>query len=100
LNWQIVDKTREELAADLIAERAAMIVSPYQGKAALYEAGLLDQVEAIIANPATDGLTRLAWNNAGEWRRMSPMIATLSGALSLTDTQVDDLFRAAQQITA
>lgn len=33
-------------------------------------------------------------------QRSSTMIAALAGALGMTETQIDDLFKAAQQITA
>lgn len=35
-----------------------------------------------------------------EWKRISPMIATLGAALNLTDAEIDDLFKAASQIVA
>lgn len=46
-----------------------------------------------------DALTRLAWAEAGEFRRDSSAIAALAAALGLTDAQVDDLFMAAAAIT-
>ena len=85
-----------EEAAALAAERAAMVASRFQAKAALMQAGLLDAAEAAIA--ASDTLTRLAWAEAVEYRRDSPAIASIAAALGLTDAQVDDLFRAAMQI--
>jgi hypothetical protein len=74
------------------------VVSRFQAKAALLSEGLLDQVEAIIADPATDAMTKLAWDEAVQFQRNSPTIATLAAALGLTDQQVDDLFIAAAQI--
>lgn len=100
IGWVVTAKTPEELAADLANWRIGAACSPFQGKAALYTAGLLDDVEALIANPATDRLVKLAWDNAGEWRRSSEMISSLSVALSMTDAQVDELFKAAASINA
>lgn len=83
-------------ADTLAAERAGMVVSRFQAKAALSAAGLLTDAETAVVG--ADALTQLAWAEAVEFRRNSPAIATLSAALSLTDTAVDDLFRAAAQI--
>jgi hypothetical protein len=103
-NWMTsyvaVDYTAEEIAAKVEQWRSSASCTPFQGKAALFQAGLLDDVEALIANAATDTLTKLAWANAVEWKRNSPMIMSLSTALNMADTQVDDLFKAASQIVA
>jgi len=82
----------------LAAERAGMVVSRFQAKAALMAAGHLPAVEAAIS--AADAITNLAWVEAVEMRRTSPMIAGLAGAIGLTDTDLDDLFRAAALIEA
>lgn len=91
------DPTPEEALA---MERARMIVSRFQGRAALMQADLLGQVEAIMEDPATDPLTIMAWHDASEFRRLSPTIGTIAGMLGLTDLQVDDLFRQAATIVA
>lgn len=85
-------------AETLAAERAGMVCSRFQAKAALHLAGLLPSVEAAIAN--ADPLTQLAWAEAVEYSRHSPAILALAGVLELTDEQVDDLFRTAMQIEA
>ena len=85
-------------ADTLAAERATMIVSRFQAKAALLAAGLLPNAEAIVAG--ADAVTQLAWAEAVEFRRNSPTITALSGALGLTDTGLDDMFRAAALIEA
>jgi hypothetical protein len=103
-NWMTsyvaVDYTAEEIAAKVEQWRSSASCTPFQGKAALFQAGLLDDVEALITDAATDTLTKLAWANAIEWKRNSPMITSLSTALNMADTQVDDLFKAASQIVA
>jgi hypothetical protein len=80
-------------------ERERMVVSPFQGRMALINAGLMSQVEAMMADPSTPQETKVAWEYAIEWRRLSPLIETLGSALSLTAVQLDDLFKNAQQIT-
>ena len=76
------------------------VVSRFQARAALHLAGLLDQVEALMADPATDTLARLAWTDATEFRRTSPTLLAMASALSLTDAQIDQLFITAAGIEA
>lgn len=76
------------------------IVSRFQAKAALLNAGLLSQVEELVAHPDTDVLVKLAWAEATPFERNSPTVSWLASALGLTDQQVDDLFIAAAQINA
>lgn len=71
-------------------------VSPAQARLALHGAGLLTQVEAIVA--AADVPTQIAWNNASVIERNSPTVAALSAALGLTDAQLDALFTTAAAI--
>jgi len=76
------------------------VVSRFQARAALLGAGLLDDVEALMASPATPAIHRLAWTDAVEFRRDSPTIAAVAAALSLSDAQLDGLFTVAAGITA
>lgn len=82
-------------AIALESERAAMVCSRFQAKAAMLHAGILDDVEAMIAG--SDAVTRLAWAEAVEFRRNSPTILTLAAALNLSDAEIDGLFRSAMQ---
>ena len=79
-------------------EELGPVVSKFQAKAALYQAGLLDAVEDLISQ--SDALTQLAWVETVEFRRSSPTINSLAEALGLTPTQVDELFASAAQIRA
>jgi hypothetical protein len=81
-------------------EREGMRVSRFQARAALHQAGLLSQVEAIMADPATDTLVKLAWQDAQEFVRFSPTIQTVAGLLGITDAELDGLFRLAASIHA
>jgi len=91
-------RTQADLDEELRAVRSTMVVSRFQAKAALLSAGLLAPAEALVAG--SDALTQLAWAEAIEYRRDSPAIAALAGALGLTETDLDDLFVAAAGITA
>lgn len=73
-------------------------VTRYQALAALHLNGLLAAVKTIMADPATDPLTVLAFDSAQTFKRQSPMVLNMAQALGWTDEQVDDLFIAASQI--
>lgn len=75
-------------------------VTAFQAKAALHEAGLLESVEAMMANSATPKLVKLAWAEALHFERYSPTVLALGAALGLSQAQIDDLFQSAAQITA
>lgn len=75
-------------------------VSRFQARAALLGAGLLEQVETLMRAPETTARTRLAWQDAQEFRRDSPTVADMAVSLGLTDAELDDLFIAAVQIEA
>lgn len=85
-------------ARALQLERAQMVCSRFQARAALLSAGLLATVEAAVAQ--ADAFVQIAWADAVEFRRNSPTIAALQSAVGLTDAQIDDLFRSAMQIEA
>lgn len=80
--------------------RESAVVSRFQARAVLRQAGLRSQVEAIMDDPATDPLVIDAWTDAQEFKRMSPTVLNLADGLGLTDTEVDDLFRQASTIEA
>lgn len=100
VKYAVVDYTQSEIEARLEQWRQFTTCSPFRGRTALRRAGLFSQVEAMIALPETPDEVKDAWEYAIEWRRMDPMIISLATALNMTDTQVDDLFKAAAQIAA
>lgn len=73
-------------------------VTRYQARAALYKAGLLDDVEHYMALPDTDRLLVLAWQDAQVFKRHSPMVIDLGKILGLTTAKIDELFIAAAAI--
>jgi hypothetical protein len=102
-NWMTsyvaVDYTAEEIAAKVEQWRQSASCTPFQGRVALSDAGLLANVETAIA-AAADEKTKVAWEYALEWKRLSPMIVTLATSLNLTDEQVDTLFKEAASVQA
>lgn len=75
-------------------------VTRFQARAALHLAGLLESVETLMADPNTDMLAKLAWQDAQEFKRQSPTVLAMSQALGLTDARIDELFITAAGIEA
>lgn len=75
-------------------------VTRFQALATLSAAGHLPTIRTYIATLSEDNITRLAWENAADWERTSPTVNALATMLGLTDTEVDDLFVAASQVSA
>lgn len=73
-------------------------VTRFQARAALYQAGWLDEIEALIVAPETDRILVLAWQDALAFNRQSPFVREMAQQLGLTEQQLDDLFITAAQI--
>lgn len=87
--------------------RQATEVTRFQARAALYETvdesdgqRLFDKVEAIMANPTTPMLYKLAWQDASSFRRMSPTALAIGQLLGRSAEQLDQLFLLAKTIEA
>jgi len=90
----------ERAAAARAQWRENAVISPFQARAALAQAGLLAQVEALMADPDAAPMAKLAWQYAQEFRRTSPTLLALASALGLDDAALDALFDAAATIAA
>ena len=91
--WTVTDKSAEVIAAEAEAKRIAAIplsVSPRQIRQALTRAGLRTSVEAAVA--AGDQDTKDWYEFATAFDRASPVVAALGVALSVSPTQLDDLW--------
>jgi hypothetical protein len=75
-------------------------VTRFQALAVLAAGGYLDTVRTYINTLDQNNVQRLAWENATDWERSSPTLNALATMLGLTDTEVDDLFVAASQVSA
>jgi len=75
-------------------------VTRFQALAVLAAGGYLDTVRTYIDTLPRSNITRLAFENAGDWERTSPTLAALATMLGLSDAQVDELFIAADQVSA
>jgi len=79
----------------LAAERADMSCTPAQMRLTLHRMDLLTQVQAIAdADPEAS----IVWEYATVIERTSPLIDALGGPNGFTETQIDDIFRAAMQV--
>lgn len=79
-------------------ETVPQVVSRFQARAALHLAGILSAAETAIQN--ADELSKIAWADAQEFRRSSPLVAAVALELGLTESDLDDLFRQAAGIEA
>lgn len=76
--------------ADPILVQVPQAITIRQAKLALLSAGLLDDVDAAIAQ--ADRATQIEWEYATEVHRNWPTLRSVQGAVGLTDEQVDELF--------
>ena len=75
-------------------------VSAFQAKAALKRAGYIGQVRSLMTQLDKDNETRLAWETAQEFRRMSPTMLAMATQMGLDDLALDSLFESGSQIEA
>ena len=71
-------------------------VTMRQARLALLGAGLLDDVEVVIA--AAGRAAQLEWEYAAVMDRSNPAVAIVQQQKALTDAQIDDLFREAAKL--
>jgi len=99
LDGELVPMTEEDVAQwEADANRPEPVpgrISKRQMKLGLLQVGLLDQVEALIAQ--ADRATQIEWADSGDIYRSSPVLNGLASHLQppLSSAQVDDLFRLA-----
>ena len=93
-------EAREEAEAQAERERLdAMTATRFQAKAAMDDAGLLDQVEEYMAGEDVPRRVKLAWQEAS-FRRGSNMVNQIGAELGLSEADMDNLFLAAKEIEA
>lgn len=74
------------------------VVSRFQARAALYQAGVLSAAETAIQG--ADMVSQIAWEDAQEFRRTSPLVSDIAQQIGLSESELDDLFIQAAQIEA
>lgn len=73
------------------ANTVPQTLTAYQAKAALSLAGLFAAVNTYMTTTALE-IDQIAWANAQSFNRTDPIIVNMMPVLSLTATQVDQLF--------
>lgn len=67
------------------------VVSRYQARMAMLDAGILGDVEVAVQDSNSPSIV-IAWQDASVWERTSPTIADIASALGMTDAELDALF--------
>jgi hypothetical protein len=91
--WGLVEVPEPAPPAPPATPAVPSSVSPRQARLALLAAGKLDAVEAAVK--AGSAATRIAWEYGLEIRRDDKLVVELAAALSMSNAEVDDLFRVA-----
>lgn len=99
IGWRLFDEQWLEPLPPEIIPAAPAVLTSFQAKVALDEAGQLASVESLINHPDTPARIKLAWTNGLDFRRDNPMILIIAGQLDWTDEYIDELFAAGSLIT-
>jgi hypothetical protein len=105
VNGNVPFTAEEELAWDAMEAQAQIVPVPqtitaFQAYAALDQAGLLNSVKTLMADPATSQTAKLAWEKAQVFERSSPILATMATALGWSNAKLDELFISGAKIKA
>lgn len=70
------------------------VITSRQGKLALLDAGIYQQVVSAIDSMAGDAGVRakITWESASEFRRDDPVLCSIAAALGLQGEQIDQMF--------
>lgn len=99
-SWCVQYAKPQPPAPEPNASSVPQVVSAFQAKAALMQAGLYDAINAALTAPDAPALAKLAWETARDFERGSPTVAGIGAQFGLDDAQLDALFIAAAQIKA
>lgn len=89
IDWDIVDMTDEEKA---LKGPEVISISASQIRKGLLSAGLLDQIESLIA-ASGDRALQIDWEFSTHFENTNPHVQTMGSAIGKTPQQIDDLFR-------
>ena len=76
------------------------IVSRFQARAALVQAGYFDAIDGHMAALPRTNIQRMAWDEAADFDRTSTTLAAMASLLGLNDAALDALFVLAASIEA
>lgn len=97
---QYAERPAQPPAPDANASAVPQVVSAFQAKAALMQAGLYDAINAALTAHDAPALAKLAWETARDFERSSPTISAIGVQFGISDAQLDALFAAAAKIKA
>lgn len=81
--------------APIPARTVPATVEAFRAKAVLYQNSQLDAVQALIDDPATDPIIKIAWENNAPFSRTSPAVQGIASIMGWSEQQLDDWFTAA-----
>lgn len=98
-----LELTQQEIEEYLSKEPAAFIpsvITKAQGKAALIQAGIYNDVLIVIESLQEPNKTfaKIAFNDANNWRRESEWLNHIAGELGISQSDLDSLFLDADKI--
>lgn len=99
--WVVRDLTEQELADRLQARREAMVVPRLSARLALIGAGLWDTIQPAIDAIADDterAVAQAYFDDARNWERLDPWVASIGAAMGLSEAELDALFEAAANV--
>jgi len=73
-------------------KRESASLSRADFKLGLLEMGELDNVQALMDDPATDPRIKIMWEDSGRFERMHPELLRLAEVMGYTEEQLDDIF--------
>lgn len=97
---QHAERIEQPPAPEPNASAVPQVVSAFQAKVALMQAGLYEAINAALTSADAPPLAKLAWETARDFERASPTVAGIGAQFGLTDAQLDALFVAASKIKA
>lgn len=83
-------------AAEMTARRSKMVVTPRQARLALDSRGLLQAIEAFVADGSAQ--LQIEWQYATEIKRTWPPVAEFAVANDISDEDLDALFELAMTL--
>lgn len=98
---ELTEAEKQELLNPVTTEIVPQSVTKAQGKAALIQSGLWQDVidyVASIEDATQKVLAEVALNDTTHWQRSSPFLNAAAQALGLTDEQLDQMFIDASKI--
>lgn len=94
--WEVDQEAKDKAERERLDR---ISVSRFQAKVALYEADLLEQVQEYMDGLEVPMKVKLAWEEAS-FTRGSNMVNDIGSELGLSESEIDALFQAAQEVEA